>query len=83
MNACSHACHAAADHGDVTPGYLSLLLARACLLNDFDPFVAPGAQSPRRTPDASDKILLGNARRAPAPIGWVSEPSWLVSLLGV
>jgi hypothetical protein len=44
MNACSHACQAAADDGYVTPGYRSLLVVRAYLLNDFDPFVsrAPG-----------------------------------------
>ncbi len=34
----SHPCQAAADDGDVTPGHKDLLIERACLLNDLDPF---------------------------------------------
>ena len=77
MNARSHPRQAAADDGDVTPGYRSLLLVRTCLLNDFDPFVSrAGAQSQESASlDVSDSIL-GNAHSAPAPGGWISETRW-------
>jgi hypothetical protein len=80
MNARSHARQAAADNGDVAPGYRSLLLVRACLLNDLDPFVSSARRIllPKQVTS-----ILGNTRHPPAPVGYLSEPRWLAFLFGV